>query len=484
MASAVSASLNQLGLAGVAIEKSTGSNNYVELISGTIGPQSSIVVLGGRAQNVFKFPQPLPASGNFSTTWGITSQSGGVLRFTWIGGATPNLGKAEPGDYVNIFGGGFASSNYEGNFPLIDVAGGSMGESYFDILNPFATTGSVVQGLRDGLYDDVMLFYRPVKRTVSSNLSYAAIYQAVPRVLQIFLPATTRVVRRSREGSAHLHDAPQGTFLFNTQPNPGDIFGITASINLVAGTDFAIAANTPATIANMVGALNLQPGLVAEANSSVGGIIEDIDVVNIQNDSLDNQLTITYTGSADVIASGPQGENISLQPNQPGPYIYDTTQPFTVSSIHTTLSKTLNGSSSRVVTVSNSQAFPNAMGNLILDYGQTNQEIVPYLATPSNNTLLLSPAYTVQKTHLPGADVRFLESLAPPVLPANGSAFEFFLTSEVEGTAYAEALIQSVAAAGISVVFTILYSSDIGLGKWGSQYSEISYVYGPDSALP
>jgi hypothetical protein len=35
-----------------------------------------------------------------------------------------------------------------------------------------------------------------------------------------------------------------------------------------------------------------------------------------------------------------------------------------------------------------------------------------------------------------------------------------------------------VAATGINIVFTILYPSDIGLGKWGTQYSENPAVWG------
>ena len=55
-----------------------------------------------------------------------------------------------------------------------------------------------------------------------------------------------------------------------------------------------------------------------------------------------------------------------------------------------------------------------------------------------------------------------------------------FITDVVSGRIYAESLIEQVTAAGISLVFTILYPDDRGLGGAGTSHSEIVYVYGPD----
>ena len=150
-------------------------------------------------------------------------------------------------------------------------------------------------------------------------------YQTSSNVLQIFIPATTQVVVRNREGSAHLHDPPRGTFTFNAQPNTGDSFSITSSINFIAGTNFVIGGTILETVTNMVNAINaLHMGLLAIINSN--------NIVLIYNNSLSNTLTITYGGSENIISELMQGSNISIEPNQPGPYIYDTTQPFSVCS--------------------------------------------------------------------------------------------------------------------------------------------------------
>jgi hypothetical protein len=39
-------------------------------------------------------------------------------------------------------------------------------------------------------------------------------------------------------------------------------------------------------------------------------------------------------------------------------------------------------------------------------------------------------------------------------------------------------LIQSIVATGINIVFTILYPNDIGLGKWGTIYTENPIIWG------
>lgn len=375
VADAITKTLRSFGYSGTAIAKDDGDGPYVELISDTIGASSSVTVMGGSAQNVLRFDSPVGAGGNMSTQWTLSIKPGGLVRFTWTGGADPQLGKLNIGNYVNIFGGGFTSSTNEGSYTIESFLGGAVGVAYFEVYNPFGTSGIVTQGA-----DDAVLFYNPVRKTLSSNLSYAVLYQTQGKVLQIFLPATTKVIRRDRIGSAHLHD-------------PSD----------------------------------------------------------------------------------PQ----SLLPNQEGPYMYDLSQPFVVSDINSALTQNLDSTMPRIFNVADSSNFPDDQGYLIFEYGHQNQEgPVPYISRPSSTTLSISPAYTVQKSHPIGSNVALISQKSPVSLPLDGSAFEFFVTDVVSGRIYAQDLINSIAATGINVVFTILYPSDKGLGKWSSDYSEISYIYG------
>jgi hypothetical protein len=374
VADVITKSLRSLGLNGTAVAKDDGNGPFVMLISDTVGPASTVTVMGGRAQNELKFDSTVAAGGNMSTQWTLSLQPGGVIRFTWTGGANPQLGKVKEGNYVNVFGGGFAGSANEGSYIITSAVGGLAGASYFEVVNPLGTSGIVVQGS-----DTAVLFYNPSRKTLSSKLAYAAIYQSQSRSLQIFLPAATKVVRRGREGSAHLHEP--------TDP-------------------------------------------------------------------------------------------LSLLPNQLGPYLFDISQPFTVSHIGTTLAQSLDGTMPRVISVTDSSLFPDEQGNIILGYGTSKQEgPIPYIARPSSTTLLISPAYTVKNVHASGTDVALVAEKAPPNVSRDGLDYPFYITDVVSGRLYAQDLINSVAATGINIIFTILYPSDIGLGKWGTEFSENPQIW-------
>ena len=474
VADAITKTLRSLGYSGTAIAKNDGNGNYVEILSDTIGPASSVTVLGGRAQNVLLFDSVVPAGGNMSTQWTLSVQPGGFIRFTWSGGANPNIGKLTIGNYVNVFGGGFASSSNEGSHTITTAVGGTVNNSYFEVLNPLGTSGIIVQGS-----DNAVLFYNPTRRTLQSRTSYAALYQSSARLLQIFLPATTKVIRRGRIGSAHIHYPPFVSFVLNAQPNPGDVFSITPGILIQAGANFTIGATIAQTIANMAAALNLSAGIVAYANSNVSVTNnEAIDVLNVYIDDPTFVMTGTYSGSANIVPSGPQGDMLSLLPNQQGPYGYDITQPFQITNVGTLLNQNLDATMSRVIQVKDSSLFPDAQGYIVLGYGTQEQEgPIPIIARPSSTTLLVSPAYTIKKTHPIGTDVALAYNHAVDI-SADGFDYPLYITDTVSGRIYAQDLINSVTASGINIVFTILYPSDVGLGKAGTIYSEISTIYG------
>lgn len=466
VADSITKELRSLGLNGTAIANNDGNGPYVEILSDTIGPASSVTVLGGSAQNELLFDSAIMAGGNGSTQWTLSLRPGGIIRFTWTGGADPQIGRVSEGDYVNVFGGGFLASTNEGSYTIVTAVGGAVGLSYFEVENPLGSTGIIVQGSADAV-----LFYNPVRKTLASLHTYAAVYQTQGGVLQIFLPAATRVIRRSRLGSAHLHEPPYETFTFNSNANTADIFSITTTTSLAADGDFVLGATTEETMVNLAAAINLVSGLNAIVNNNV---------LSVWNQDPALVLTGTYTGIAAIVTSGPLGDPISLQSNQQGPYMYDTTQPFTVSNIGTLLAQDLDGTMPRVFSVDDASQFPDEQGYLIFGYGTENQEgPVPYTARPSNNTLLISPIYNIQKAHPIGTDVAFVSEKAPVVISRDGLDYPFYITDVVSGRIYAQDLINSVAATGISLVFTILYPNDIGLGKWGTQYTENPIMWGP-----
>jgi hypothetical protein len=809
VADAITETLSSLRYTGTAISNNSGNGNYVQLISGTIGPASSVTVLGGSAQNQLLFPSIVSAGGTPATQWTVSSQAGGLIRFTWTGGPNPLVGAITVGNYVNIYGGGFSAyPMIEGTYTVTNVVGGAQDIAYFEVQNILATIATPLVITQGGTTQNPsMLFFNPVTKTLQSLPSYAALYQVQSGAFQLFLPATTSIVNRTRVGASYLPDYPREIFTFIANPDPGDKFYITSTVTLVAGSNFAIGATYQITMANLAAAVNAIPGLVAIVGESVPSVeskvtfpenltatvisynlvtfstpavypiqIGDIltiyginalvsevfsqsavkvhfpgfpiafnpnfatpdipallthkayDIITIyqtnpsftlvgtyvqansltpalliglisywpfdgnENDVKDgNTLDIlsspppsftegingqaisfnseqyaavannpslqpsgsfsfsgwvnipsTFTGnmisklydgtdysfsmqieadginwiisttgtnefdavvvsgpltpntwymitavynnvsktasiyinnnapvtvtangpvypntadlvfgnnnafledqlfvpeygplnwynnllwplpeyevennfvtlmsqwgywdrvltSSDVTAlynsgnglvyneattgisgSGPLGDAIALQLNQPGPYIYDTTQPFSVSAIETTLTQNLNGADPRIFTVVNSSLFPDAPGFLVIDYGDDSQEFVPYVGRPSDTTLLISPTYTLQKVHLIGANV-FLAYNGSVMLTSTGSDYPFYITDVVAGRVYAQSLISSVAAAGILINTTILYPSAIGLGGFLNPLAnEISIIYGED----
>ena len=227
---AITKNIRKLGFKGAAFAQESGSDMKVVLISSTDGPSSSVKVLGGKAQNVLKFDEIRPTSGDALTQWTMTQEAGGKIRATWSGGPDPSLGVIKTGDYVNIYGTAFDPLN-RGTFTVTDVLGGTIGNSYVEFENPNGINQITVQGTDEGL-----LFYNPKIRTLISAEKYAAAFQTSPRTLEVFMPATTKVVRRNREGAAHIYESgpsnvgQEGPFTYD--PTQGFVIGEEAALTI------------------------------------------------------------------------------------------------------------------------------------------------------------------------------------------------------------------------------------------------------------
>jgi hypothetical protein len=196
---AITKSIRKAGRTGAAFLREENGNNKVILISSTDGPSSSIKVLGGKAQNVLKFDKIRPTSADSTTEWTLTQEAGGSIKATWTGGADPALGRVKVGDYVNIYGSAFDLVN-RGTFNIVAVQGGNIGDAYIEYENPNGIPQTTPQGTADAI-----LFFNAQKRILTTNERYAAAFQTSPRTIEIFMPATTKVVRRDRKGAAHIY---------------------------------------------------------------------------------------------------------------------------------------------------------------------------------------------------------------------------------------------------------------------------------------
>ena len=201
VADSITKQIRKLGRRGAAFVKDDGLGPYVVLISGTSGPSSSVRVMGGKSNNKLKFPSIRPTTAQPLTQWTMSLEAGGVIRATWTGGTNPSVGKVRANDYVNIYGTSFNPLN-RGTFTITKVKGGLVGDAYVEFSNPNGVTETVNQGTVEGV-----LFFNPARKTLSSNFTFATAYQTEERLLEIFLPAVTKVVKRDRIGASYLQES-------------------------------------------------------------------------------------------------------------------------------------------------------------------------------------------------------------------------------------------------------------------------------------
>ncbi len=373
VADAITKEIRRLGRNGSAIAKDDGIGGYVTLISETNGPSSSVQVLGGKAQNKLKFAQIRPTSGVAATQWTLSQEDGGVIRATWSGGPDPKIGKVEKNDYVNIYGSAFDASNL-GTFTITAVNGGLVGDAYVEWENPAGISETTTQGNEEGI-----LFFNPEKTNINSKVTWAGAFQTENRLLEVFMPATTRVVRRDRAGAAHLHD----------------------------------------------------------------------------------------TGASTV--------------DQLGPYAFDTTKSYIIGGEECNTTQEVNGSSSLIINVDDSSDIPDEQGNLIFGFGTSKEEgPVPYISRPSTSSLMINPSYTFKNSHASGTNISLVAQNFTYDVARDATDYPFYLTDAVSGRIFAEELINLIAATGINVVITILYPNDVGLAKYGTEFSDKFYVWGGD----
>ena len=126
--------------------------------------------------------------------------------------------------------------------------------------------------------------------------------------------------------------------------------------------------------------------------------------------------------------------------------------------------------------------IPDEEGFLVLGFGTSKEEgPVPYIARPSENTILIDPSYKFKNTHEPNTNISLISQNYAYNVEKDGSDYPFYGTDMVSGRVYAEELIRLVKATGIVLNLVILYPNDIGLGKWGDyKNSERYYVWGED----
>lgn len=179
---------------------------YIKLISTEIGTKSSIEVIGGLAQKVFRFDTLIDAYSGADPlpTWNITLiPETNRVRFTTTTDPTQiNLNQVHINDYVLITGAEFNSAN-RGSFNILDISIVYPLAQYFEIENfdGLAQAG-IVQ-----LNENNVMFFRPTEKTIYSVSNLTAAFAAqVDGEIDVILPATPLAIAREEFSGAYFQD--------------------------------------------------------------------------------------------------------------------------------------------------------------------------------------------------------------------------------------------------------------------------------------
>jgi hypothetical protein len=419
VADLITRAIRARGLKGYAqefLDVDTG-NRFVRIFGGARGPYSFVQIHGGRVQNEMEFPEirdtNLPVN---NTVWEITRTSGQTHRFRWVSGSKPLLENVLPGDSSLIYGNGFESVGIAGTFEVTDVspAGAvpAINSGWFEITIPnFAGLRTTPPGqlpapntppifysftVAQTSYNDLK-FFLPKRNTPYGQTRYALAWEPDSNKLKVYVPATTKVVKRDLIGSAHLHLLyPETTF----NGSFGSSTNIEAKVQVI--NDRAIRYRQAGYDHYGTG------GTLSYLNPNL--IEVDIDYVFREN-GYTTVVTSTPHGLPTVPSSVPNLfytnliVNVSVDlvlkddPDKPflGAYVIDPQANYTLTSqVGNFRERVFAGEYKRTLVIEGT--IENTQGNLWLDLNKTTEEgPVPYLSSQKIGNTISAPILEISQ---------------------------------------------------------------------------------------
>lgn len=131
---------------------------------------------------------------------------------------------------------------------------------------------------------------------------------------------------------------------------------------------------------------------------------------------------------------------------------------FTISKQKAALQQTVvKGQIYTSLAVNNNSSFILPVGDLIFDFGMDSQEgPIKYRGIPNTNTILIDPGYVFKFDHSSGSNINVSTQHVPYTPNKNGKDLAVYLTSPSGARQVVQAILASLAAAGIIVKFKVL----------------------------
>jgi hypothetical protein len=142
-----------------------------------------------------------------------------------------------------------------------------------------------------------------------------------------------------------------------------------------------------------------------------------------------------------------------------GPYMYDTSAPFIVSSYTGTVAQEIKrGNIVLNLSIDTPNNIPNEQGLLIFDYGLNTQEgPVRYLYKPTNGSLAIDPAYVFKYNHDVGSTITAIRRKGAYILSGLGKEYAFYVSDPSMARQILQDLISQVKSVGVFLEYAIRY---------------------------
>lgn len=109
------------------------------------------------------------------------------------------------------------------------------------------------------------------------------------------------------------------------------------------------------------------------------------------------------------------------------------------------------------IAVTNNSSFKNPSGDIFIGYGTNTQEgPIKYRGIPNSNTILIDPSYVFKFDQPIGTTINVITKRVPYVPRTDGTDLAIYLTSPSGARVIVQAILASLAAAGVVVKFQIL----------------------------
>lgn len=164
-----------------------------------------------------------------------------------------------------------------------------------------------------------------------------------------------------------------------------------------------------------------------------------------------------------------------------GPYLWDESASFVLSSFTTKIQEKVNaGSGIKTLAIDPVNNIPNEEGFIIFGFGTESQEgPVRYLFKPSDGTLQMNPAYTFESDHEIGESITVIRRRGAHTISSTGNEYAPYITDPSVARETLQELLRQTKSVGIFINFLVRFPEQLysTLDVYRSNSSELWPVF-------